>query len=48
MSSTPARTTDTIDNTLDRDHFMTAEESREFGIIDRVETVRAEPAADAK
>ena len=35
---------DTIENTLDRDHFMTAEESKEFGIIDRVETQRAEPA----
>jgi len=35
---------DTIENTLDRDHFMTAEEAREFGIIDRVETQRAEPA----
>ena len=27
---------DTIERTLDRDHFMTADESREFGIIDRV------------
>ena len=35
---------DTIENTLDRDHFMTAEESKVFGIIDRVETQRAEPA----
>ena len=27
---------DTIEQTLDRDHFMTAEETKEFGIIDRV------------
>ncbi len=38
---------DTIENTLDRDHFMTADEAKDFGIIDRVETQRAEPA-DAK
>ncbi|MGI3901522.1 MAG: ATP-dependent Clp protease proteolytic subunit [Janthinobacterium lividum] len=35
---------DTIEKTLDRDHFMTADEAREFGLIDRVETQRAEPA----
>jgi ATP-dependent Clp protease protease subunit len=38
---------DTIENTLDRDHFMTAEEAKDFGIIDRVETERAE-ATEAK
>jgi len=27
---------ETIEQTLDRDHFMTAEETQEFGIIDRV------------
>ncbi len=27
---------ETIEQTLDRDHFMTAEETKEFGIIDRV------------
>lgn len=27
---------DTIEKTLDRDHFMTAEETQEFGIIDKV------------
>ena len=27
---------DTIERTLDRDHFMTAEEAREFGLIDKV------------
>ena len=33
---------DTIENTLDRDHFMTADEAQAFGRIDRVETVRVE------
>ena len=33
---------DTIERTLDRDHFMTAEEARDFGLVDRVETKRAE------
>jgi len=27
---------DTIERTLDRDYFMTAEQSKEFGLIDRV------------
>lgn len=27
---------DTIERTLDRDHFMTAQESLEFGLIDKV------------
>jgi ATP-dependent Clp protease protease subunit len=27
---------DTIEQTLDRDHFMSADESKEFGIIDKV------------
>ena len=39
---------DTIESTLDRDHFMTADEAQAFGLIDRVETKRVEPAADAK
>ena len=39
---------DTIESTLDRDHFMTADEAKDFGIIDRVETQRADPASDAK
>ena len=34
---------DTIENTLDRDHFMTAEETKEFGIIDKVIEQRAVP-----
>ena len=33
---------DTIEKTLDRDHFMNAEESRDFGIVDEVITSRAE------
>ncbi len=37
---------DLIEGTLDRDHFMSAEESRDFGIIDRVIDKRPdEPAA---
>ena len=37
---------DTIEKTLDRDHFMTAEETKDFGIIDQVLAERPEePAA---
>ncbi|MEL6736016.1 MAG: ATP-dependent Clp protease proteolytic subunit, partial [Pseudomonadota bacterium] len=39
---------DTIEKTLDRDHFMTAEESVEFGIVDKVISSRAEIEADAE
>lgn len=39
---------DTIERTLDRDHFMSAEESKAFGIIDDVVTKRADENADAK
>ena len=39
---------DTIERTLDRDHFMTAEEARDFGLVDRVESHRSEDAAEAK
>ncbi len=31
---------ETIEKTLDRDHFMTAEEARDFGLIDKVITSR--------
>ena len=31
---------DTIKRTLDRDHFMTAEEARDFGLVDKVITTR--------
>ncbi len=34
---------DTIERTLDRDHFMSADEAKEYGIIDQVLTKRAEP-----
>ena len=39
---------DTIERTLDRDHFMTAQEAKEFGIIDTVQTKRPEGEAEAK
>ena len=40
---------DTIERTLDRDHFMSADEAKEFGIVDQVYTKRPEdaPAAPA-
>ncbi|GBF59379.1 ATP-dependent Clp protease proteolytic subunit [Candidatus Phycosocius bacilliformis] len=34
---------DVIEKTLDRDHFMTAEEARDFGIVDEVFVKREEP-----
>jgi ATP-dependent Clp protease protease subunit len=40
---------ETIERTLDRDYFMTAEEAQKFGIVDAVLTKRAEvEAAEAK
>ena len=39
---------ETIENTLDRDHFMTADEALAFGIVDRVETKRVEESTDTK
>jgi ATP-dependent Clp protease, protease subunit len=40
---------DSIENTLDRDHFMSAEEARSFGIVDQVIDKRPdEPAAAGK
>ena len=39
---------ETIENTLDRDHFMTADEAREFGLVDRVEFKRQEEPGDSK
>lgn len=38
---------DKIDATLDRDHFMTAEEAKEFGLVDRVLTSRDDIEPDA-
>lgn len=39
---------DTIERTLDRDHFMTAQESLEFGLIDKVLESRAIVEGDGK
>jgi ATP-dependent Clp protease, protease subunit len=39
---------DSIENTLDRDHFMSAEEARTFGIIDQVIDKRPEEPAAGK
>ena len=39
---------DTIERTLDRDHFMTAEEAKEFGIIDSVQEKRPDDEAVTK
>ena len=33
---------DAIENTLDRDHFMSAEEAKDFGIVDHVQSKRPE------
>ena len=35
---------DTIERTLDRDHFMSSEEAKEFGLIDQVYTKRPDDA----
>jgi len=37
-----------IEKTLDRDHFMSAEESREFGIVDHVQAKRPDEEIEAK
>jgi ATP-dependent Clp protease protease subunit len=39
---------DTIERTLDRDHFMSADEAKEFGIVDQVIAQRPDQAAEAK
>jgi ATP-dependent Clp protease protease subunit len=39
---------DTIDRTLDRDHFMNAEEAKAFGLVDHVVAKRTEEMAEAK
>ena len=36
------RTYDEVENTLDRDHFMESSEAKEWGLIDRILTSRAE------
>ena len=37
---------ETIERTLDRDHFLSAPEAKDFGIIDKVMEQRAEPDSD--
>jgi ATP-dependent Clp protease, protease subunit len=39
---------ESIERTLDRDHFMTAQESLEFGLIDKVLESRAVLEGDTK
>ncbi|PWB84046.1 MAG: ATP-dependent Clp protease proteolytic subunit [Methylocystaceae bacterium] len=39
---------ETIEKTLDRDHFMSAEEAKEFGIVDNVQVNRPEEQTEAK
>jgi ATP-dependent Clp protease protease subunit len=38
---------DTIEKTLDRDHFMSADEAKAFGLIDHVHEKRSEPGGDS-
>ena len=42
------RTYDEVERTLDRDHFMTAEEARDWGVIDAVISKREEEPETAK
>jgi ATP-dependent Clp protease protease subunit len=39
---------DTIERTLDRDHFMTATEAQEFGLVDQVIVKRPEEKPEQK
>jgi ATP-dependent Clp protease protease subunit len=39
---------ETIDATLDRDHFMTAQEAKDFGLIDEVVSKRPDKPEDDK
>jgi ATP-dependent Clp protease protease subunit len=39
---------DTIERTLDRDHFMSAEEAQAFGLIDKVLSKRPESGVEEK
>ena len=39
---------DSIENTLDRDHFMSAEEAKDFGLVDFVQNKRPEDAEAEK
>jgi ATP-dependent Clp protease, protease subunit len=40
------RTYEEVEQTLDRDHFMTAEEAKDWGLVDKVLTSRAEMEGD--
>ena len=42
------RTYDEIENTLDRDHFMSSEEAKDFGIVDQVQSKRPEDLTPEK
>jgi ATP-dependent Clp protease protease subunit len=42
------RTYDEIENTLDRDHFMSAEEAKTFGIVDQVIEKRPDDSTSSK
>ncbi len=37
-----------IEKTLDRDHFMSAQEAKEFGIVDHVQAKRSDEETEAK
>jgi ATP-dependent Clp protease protease subunit len=39
---------DTIEKTLDRDHFMSADEAKDFGIVDHVQVNRPEEQSETK
>jgi ATP-dependent Clp protease protease subunit len=41
-----ARTYEEVERTLDRDHFMSAEEAKEWGIVDRVDVARSDSKDD--
>jgi len=36
LTNTPAKTSSTIEKDTDRDYFMTAEEAKKYGLIDKV------------
>jgi ATP-dependent Clp protease protease subunit len=36
------KTYEEVERTLDRDHFMSAEEAKEWGIVDRVDSARTD------
>jgi ATP-dependent Clp protease protease subunit len=39
------RTYEEVERALDRDNFLSAEQARDFGLVDRIEATRAEPEA---